>query len=484
MCSSDLESQMLKETEDIVHFEIDFLPLKSYANIVEANALRIDWEAVVPKSKLNYIMGNPPFVGKKYQSAAQKEDMKVVFGQKAKGIGNLDYVTAWYGKAFSYMSHTNILCAFVSTNSIVQGEHLPLFWKPQYDQHPIQIVFAYRTFKWNNETKDFAAVHCVIIGFTEGSFNQKKRLFIDKKEILVENIHPYLFEMPNIFVENRNKPVGNAIPLVYGSFALDDGNYTIYEPEYSDLLRKEPALSKYLKPFVGSEEFINNKVRYCIWLKGADIKDVRASKILSQKIKNVMEWRRNSKRKETAAAAETPMLFAEIRQPETDYLAIPITSSERRKYIPMGYMSKDIIASNHLLVLPNATKYEFGVLESNVHMAWMRLVAGRLKSDYNYSARIVYNNFPWPSPSEDQKLKIEQAAQGILDARALYPDCSLADLYDETTMPPELRKAHRANDKAVMQAYGFDVKTTTEATCVAELMKMYQMLTKNNDESN
>ena len=473
------ESQMMKETEEIVNTYLDFLPLRSYANIVEGNALRMDWERVVPKSKLNYIMGNPPFVGKKYQTISQKNDMQIVFGRTQKGIGSLDYVTAWYQKAAEFIKGTGIEVAYVSTNSLVQGEHIPLFWKPFYNHFDITINFAYPTFKWQTESQRKAAVHCVIIGFTAFHKQGDKWIYFgDKIKKRVNNIHPYLKALPNVFIENRAKPLSSSVaPLVYGSFALDDGNYTISEKEYENLIEKEPDIKKYLLEFLGSEEFINNKRRYCIWLKDAEIKDIRKSRILSEKVKRVQEWRRKSGRKETVDAALTPTLFAEIRQPDSHYLAIPITSSERRRYIPMGYMNENLIASNHLLVLPNATLYEFGVLASNVHMAWVRTVAGRMKSDYNYSARIVYNNFPWPTPTEEQKAKIEQTAQAILDAREIYPDCSLADLYDETTMPVELRHAHQQNDKAVMQAYGFSIKMT-ESECVAALMKMYQELTK------
>lgn len=475
------ESQMMKETEEIVHVQLDFLPLKSYANIVEANALRLDWESVVPKNKLNYIMGNPPFVGKKYQSKKQKSDMQFIFGEKQKGIGNLDYVTAWYKKASQLINDSDIQVAFVSTNSLVQGEHVPLFWKPLYGQHNIIINFAYDSFKWETESQNEAAVHCVIIGFSARELNKEKLIYLsDKSKKKVKNIHPYLKDLPNIFIENRAKPILDTIvPLIYGSFALDDGNYTIKEDEYNAIIEKEPNIQKYVLPFIGSEEFIKGKKRYCIWLKNAEINDIKNSKILSEKVKRVYDWRCKSGRKETVAAALTPTLFAEIRQPEANYLAIPITSSERRKYIPMGYLSKDIIASNHLLVLPNATLYQFGVLTSNVHMAWMRTVAGRMKSDYNYSARIVYNNFPWPTPTEEQKAKIEQTAQEILDARTLYPDSSLADLYGEHGyLYYDLVKAHRDNDKAVMEAYGFWGKLNSESECVAELMKMYQELTK------
>lgn len=469
------ESQMMKVTEDIVHMSLDFLPLKSYANIIEDNALRINWESVIPKMTLNYIMGNPPFVGKKYQSASQKADMKAVFGEKQKGVGNLDYVTAWYKKAAEFISGSHIAAAFVSTNSIVQGEHIPLFWKALYEQYNVNIVFAHQTFKWNSEAKDKAAVHCVIIGFCLGQTILQKRLYLSSALVRnVTNIHPYLLEMPNIFIENRSVPLFESSSLVYGSFALDDGNYTISAEEYANMLKQEPFIEPYLKQFIGSEEFINGKKRYCIWLKGADVRDIRKSKILSKRIDNVQKWRLQSGRKETVAAADIPMLFAEIRQPDTDYMVIPITSSERRRYIPMGYMTKDIIASNHLLVLPNATPYEFGVLISNVHMAWMRTVAGRMKSDYNYSARIVYNNFPWCYPTQEQRAAIEEAAQDILDARALYPQYTLAEMYDPLYMPNELLNAHRANDRAVMQAYGFSVKDMTESACVAELMKLYQ----------
>ena len=471
------ESQMMKETEDIVMMSLDFLPLKSYANIIEGNSLKIDWSEVVPRTELSYIMGNPPFIGKKYQNSTQKNDMKLVFGEKMKGVGNLDYVTAWYKKAVEYMKHTSILAAFVSTNSIVQGEHIPLFWKPLYDEETVNITFAYRTFKWDSEAKDKAAVHCVIIGFTVSEYNKDKVIYDSRNtKRVVRNIHPYLIEMDNIFVENRSKPLYPSSALVYGSFALDDGNYTLSEEEYNEIITKEPEISEYIKEFIGSEEFINNKKRYCIWLKYANASIIRNSSILYTKVRNVQEWRSHSSRKETVAAAKTPSLFAEDRQPDSDYLAIPITSSERRRYIPMGYMSKEIIASNHLLVLPNATLYEFGILTSNVHMAWMRTVAGRMKSDYNYSARVVYNNFPWPKLDKEVVDIIKQTAQGILDARALYPNNSLADLYDELTMPVELRKAHQANDRAVMKAYGFPIKDFTEEDCVAELMKMYQKL--------
>jgi type I restriction-modification system DNA methylase subunit len=478
------EHKMFKETEKILNMNVDFLPLKTFTHIHEGNALSMNWNEIVPAENLNYIMGNPPFVGKKYQTHIQKTDMKNVFGAKTRGVGNLDYVCAWYKKACEYMLlNTQVKVSFVSTNSITQGEHIPLFWKNLYESYPITIRFAYKTFIWNSEAYNNAAVHCVIIGFSLCDDKTPKVIYELGKRTIAKNIHPYLIDMPNIFIENRAVPIdSSATPLVYGSFALDDGQFTISEEEYSELLKKEPDIQKYLKLFIGSNEFINNEKRYCIWLKGAPIHDIKSSRILMKKISHVRDWRTSSNRKETVEAAKTPTLFAEIRQPDSDYLAIPITSSQRREYIPIGYMSKEIIASNHLLVLPGADIYQFGILTSAVHMGWMRTVAGRLKSDYNYSARIVYNNFPWPSPTALQKQQIEKTAQVILDARAMYSDSSLADLYDPLTMPIELRKAHDANDEAVMDAYGFS-RSMTEPEIVSALMKMYQALVDANQKA-
>jgi len=466
------ESQMMQETEKMLLMELKFFPLQTQAHIDQNNALRIDWNEVCPMNKINYIMGNPPFKGKKDQSKDQKADMKYVFGKKFKGLGNLDYVSAWYKKAMDYIVDTNIKVAFVSTNSVVQGEHIPILWKKLYEQYPINIYFAHTSFKWESETKNKANVHCVIIGFS--SSKEKNKVIYTPEKTNVNEIHPYLLDMPLSFIDYRNTPICIVKPLVYGSFILDDGNYTISEEEYLNIIKKEPAIKKYFKLFLGSEEFINDKKRYCVWLKNGDLSEIRHSNILMKKIENVRNWRKSSTRSATAKMAETPMLFAEDRQPDADYLAIPITSSERRDYIPMGYMKKDIIASNHLLVLPNATLYDFGILTSIVHMAWMRIVAGRMKSDYNYSSKVVYNNFPWPSPTKDQKRKIEETAQGILDARDLYPNSSLADLYDPIVMPPELLKAHQANDKAVKELYGFDDKEISDLDYVIALMDMYK----------
>ena len=469
------ESQMMKETEEIVRMQLDFLPLTSYANIVEGNALQADWEDIVPKEKLNYIMGNPPFVGARLMEKSQKDDMALVFG-KLKGAGNLDYVSAWYKKAADLIHNTDIRVAFVSTNSITQGEQTAILWKPIMEGG-IVVNFAWRTFKWESQSNDQAAVHCVIVGFGCAPGDNVKQLFLSEQVAhTVKNINAYLLDAPNIFVQNRSKTLCNVPAVNYGSFALDDGNYTISEKEYEELKTADSDIDLFVRPFIGAQELLHNKKRYCIWLKGLSPALINSHPIIKKKVDNVRIWRSNSSRKNTVALANTPTLFAEIRQPETNYLAIPTVCSENRRYIPMDFLTPDIISSNQLYIVENAELYHFGILTSNVHMAWMRAVCGRLEMRYRYSSAVVYNNFPWPSPNEKQRAKIEQTAQAILDARALYPDCSLADLYDESVMPPELRKAHQQNDKAVMQAYGFWGKLNTETECVAELMKIYQSL--------
>ena len=467
------ESQMLKETEDIIAHQIDFLPLKSYANITEGNALRLNWEEVVPKEKLNYIMGNPPFVGYTYQSATQKADLQATMSNIGK---NIDYVSGWYFKAAQYIQNTGIRAAFVSTNSITQGEQVAGVWKPLYDRFGIHIDFAYRTFRWDSEASLKAHVHCVIVGFSVQDDPCKKLLFTSERVQYVQNISPYLIDAPTLFIENRSKPICLVPEICKGSQPTDGGNLIITESEYNDFIRREPGSIKYIRLFLGADEFLNGKKRYCLWLVGASPKELQAMPLVLERVKKVREFRQSSKKAATRKQADTPTLFTENRQPLENFIAIPEVSSGTRRYIPMGFLNSNIICSNKLQLLPSASIYHFGVLMSNVHMAWMRSVCGRLKSDYDYSARIVYNNFPWSTPTDEQRAKIEQTAQAILDARNLYPDCSLADLYDEATMPPELRKAHQQNDKAVMQAYGFWGKLNTESACVAELMKMYQKL--------
>ena len=463
------ESQMMDETEEIVHMSLDFLPLKSYANIVEGNALRIDWESVVPKEKLSYIMGNPPFVGTKYQSNLQKEDILQISTE----LKMLDYVTGWYKKSVDFIKNTYIECAFVSTNSITQGEQVAPLWKLLNTN----INFAYRTFTWDSEAGTKAHVHCVIIGFSNNN-RDKKIIYDNGTAIKVKNINGYLLDAPNIFIEARKYPIcSNAPKMIKGSQPTDGGYLILNDEERKELIFKYPLSKKFIKRYMGANDLINNIVRYCLWLVDISPNELRKMPEIIKRLEMVKKFRQGSKKVATQKWADKPYLFTENRQPNTDYLILPVVSSERRKYIPVCYVTKDFIANTNAQMIPNADLYTFGVINSNVHNAWTRAICGRMKSDYAYSATIVYNNFPWCTPTPEQKAKIEQTAQGILDARAKYPDCSLADLYDETTMPPELRKAHQLNDKAVMQAYGFSIKMT-ESECVAELMKMYQRLSE------
>ena len=468
------ESQMMKATEDIVHMQLDFLPLKGYVNIVEGNALRMDWESVVPKLKLNYIMGNPPFVGGMMMTNEQHDDLANAF-PACKMIGEVDYVAGWYAKATRMIQGTHVSCAFVSTNSICQGQSVAAVWKPLFDQG-VHIDFAYRTFRWDSEASSKAHVHCVIVGFSTAPSTKSKVIYTEKAIAVANNINGYLCDADDVFVANRSTPICNVPPMRFGSMPRDGGGFVLSESERDELLSKNPRVHAWVRQYVGAEEFIKNKRRYCLWLVGISPNELRSCKDVMQRVENVRDFRLASKAAATRKFAETPTLFCQIAQPDTDYIIVPGVSSERRRYVPMGFMSKDIIASNLVQLIPDATLYHFGILTSNVHMAWMRAVCGRLKSDYRYSKDIVYNNFPWPTPSDAQKAKIEQTAQAILDARALYPDCSLADLYDEATMPPELRKAHQQNDKAVMEAYGMPIRDTTEASCVAALMRRYQSL--------
>lgn len=470
------ESQMMHETEEIISKSLDFLPLKSYANIVEANALRIDWETVVPKSELNYIMGNPPFIGASMMTKEQKNEAVEIFG-KIKLSNSIDYVGAWYFKACELIKDTNVKAALVSTNSITQGEQVAPLWGTLFERYGIHIDFAYRTFRWDSEANLKAHVHCVIIGFSSISHSSQKKLYDGDRFIVADNISPYLIDAPSVCVTSRSKPLCNVNPMILGNKPADGGNFILTPEEKDEILKREPALEKYIHRYVGAVEFINNKYRYCFWLKSATPMELKQSNELHKRLEAVREMRLNSTAEPTREKANTPHLFFFISQPETNYLIVPSASSEKRRYIPIGFMNPDVIASNLVSIIPNATLYHFGVLTSNVHMSWLRTVGGRLKSDYRYTGSVVYNTFPWCNPTPEQKALIEQTAQSILDARALYPDCSLADLYDEVTMPPELRKAHQANDRAVMNAYGFDVKTMTESSCVAELMKMYQKLT-------
>lgn len=471
------ESQMMKETEEIVNMNLDFLPLKSYANIVEGNALRLDWESVVPKDKLNYIMGNPPFVGARLMSPSQKSDLFFVFGSKWKNAGNLDYVACWYKKCADFIKGTSVRVALVSTNSVSQGESVANLWKPLFADG-VHFDFAHRTFRWDSEASIKAHVHCVIIGFSTAPNSKPKVIYSSERPQIVRNINGYLLNAENIFVESRNKPLCDIPPIGIGNKPIDGGNYLFTEEQKDEFVKKEPLSEKWFRPWIGSDEFINRYYRYCLWLGDCPPNELRKMPECMKRVQAVREYRLSSPSAGTVKLADTPTRFHVENMPKSNYIVIPEVSSEKRKYVPMGFLSPEILCSNLVKIVSNATLYHFGVLTSNVHMAWMRAVCGRLETRYRYSKDIVYNNFPWPAPTEEQKAKIEQTAQAILDARALYPDSSFADLYDELTMPVELRRAHQQNDKAVMQAYGFDYKKMTESECVSELMKMYKELTK------
>ena len=461
------EFQMMQETEKIVQVDLDFLPLKSYTNIVEGNALRIDWEDVVPKDKLSYILGNPPFVGFSHMNAEQKADMQELFP----GVKNLDFVCGWYKKASDFSVGMEIETAFVSTNSIVQGETVSRFWASLPDDI---INFAYRSFIWESEASHAAQVHCVIIGFSKKE-RSLKFIFDGEKKTVAQNINRYLFDAPNVLVMSRAKPLCDVPKMVYGNKPADGGHLIIEKEDYEDFITREPQAQKYIKPLLGASEYLHGKKRWCLWLVGASPADLKRCPLVYERVMRCKETRENSIAAGIRKFAETPTLFAQRTQPVgKPYVIIPCHSSENRKYVPFGFVSPEIIVSNAVLIVPEASLYHFAVMTSSIHMAWMRAVCGRIKSDYRYSKDVVYNNFPFPTPTDAQKEAIEKTAQGILDARALYPDDSLADLYDPLTMPPELRKAHEANDRAVEKAYGR--KFADEAEIVAYLMQEYQRL--------
>ena len=467
------ESQMLQQTEAIVRHDLDFLPLKTNAHIVEGNALRLDWESVVAKDQLHYIMGNPPFVGARMMTQAQKDNLNSVFPDW-KNAGNLDYVSCWYKKAADMMAGTAIRAALVSTNSITQGEQVPILWKGLINAG-IHIDFAYRTFRWDSEAKSKAHVHCVIIGFSAAQNEKAKLLFFTEQAKIVDHINPYLVDGPDVLIESRKKPLYPVPPVVFGSMPNDGGHLSDFSSEEKDaIIAKYPDAAGLFKRFVGATEFLHGKERWCLWLKGVSPARIRRIPPVLDSIMAVKQMRESSDREATRKLADTPTLFGEIRQPSSPYIIIPCHSSQARQYIPLGFEDADTICGNANLLMANANLYHFGVLMSDIHNMWMRVVCGRIKSDYRYSVNVVYNNFPWPEPTEAQRAKIQLTARGILDARALYPDASLADLYDAGSLLPELRKAHRANDKAVWEAYGGAWPIGSESACVAWLMKLYQ----------
>jgi len=469
------ESQMMKETENIIHMNLDYLPLKTYANIIDGNALRVDWESVVLKHRLSYIMGNPPFVGNNNLSPEQRKDIFPFFPKNK----TMDYVTAWFVKSAEFIKGTEIRCAFVSTNSITQGEQVSLLWSKMIDVFNIKIDFAHSTFKWNSEASDKAAVHCVIVGFST-SYTGERVIYNSDIKTVAKNISPYIVNAPSVLISSRSKPICDVPSIQKGNQPTDGGHLIIEANDYESFIQKEPLAIKYIKRLIGAVEFINNKDRYCLWLVDAIPTDLIKMPLVMERIEKCRQMRLSSPDAATRKLADRPMVFRETYNPDT-FIVIPSVSSERRRYIPIGFLDGDTIATNLVLIIPNATLYHFGILTSNVHMAWARAVCGRLKSDYRYSKDIVYNNFPWPNATNAQKAEIETLAQGVLDARKQYPESNLADMYGETSMllHSTLLQAHTALDRAVMGLYGFPgiSKGFNEAACVAALMEMYQNLT-------
>ena len=470
------ETQMLQETDAIVGFDLDPFPLKDYANIHEGNALRMDWNEVIPAAELDYIMGNPPFLGARIMSSGQKDDLISVFGAKWKNIGNLDYVTGWYKKSLEMMQGNNAIhAALVSTNSITQGEQVANLWKPLMEAG-VHIDFAWRTFIWDSEANQKAHVHCVIVGFSTCHSECKRRIFDGKAVIEASNINGYLIDGENVFVESRPHPICDVPEIGIGNKPIDGGFYLFKDDEKEEFVKNEPGSEKYFKRWFGSDEFINRRPRWCLWLGDANPMDLLKLPECMKRIEAVRNYRLASPSAGTVKLAEKPTRFHVENMPASNYLLIPKVSSERRRYVPIGFMAPELFSSDLVFIVPNATLFHFGILTSTAHNAWMRVVCGRLKSDFRYSKDIVYNNFPWPNCTENQKSQIEQTSQAILEARELYADASLADLYGNLILFPELMKAHRANDAAVMEAYGFR-KDMTEPEIVAELFKMYQILT-------
>lgn len=485
------ESQMLEATKEIVYAnDWEFLPLKTYTNIHEGNAVRMNWNEVLPNYACSYIMGNPPFVANNARSKQaegssfgsmskeQKEDRKSIFGKKG---DVLDYVSCWFALAAKYIKGTSIQCAFVSTNSIVQGQQAIALWEPLLLKEKLHINFAYQSFKWISEASSSGTVYVVIIGFSYVN-NKEKIIYSNGQKYLAKNINGYLNDAPNLFIKARRKPLNTKLTMRRGSQPTDHGNLILSEKEASELKEKYPKLKPYIRRFMMGNDFINGKKRYCLWFKNVEPAVLKISPEVVERIKNVRDFRLNSSKAATRKKAETPYLFDEIKDSQTNYIAFPIISSGNRRYIPIGYLDKSVIAGNKLFEAENASLYDFGILTSNVHMAWTRETCSWYGPSYSYSNTIVFNNFPWPNPTDNQKKKIEQTAQAILDAREKYSNSSLADLYDDLTMPIDLRKAHQENDRAVMAAYGMPVKGTTESDAVAKLFEMYQKLINKNNK--
>ena len=471
------EAQMYEKTRALVSINEEFLPLHSNSNVVEGNALQMDWNTVCSKYQLTYIIGNPPFLGARVMSAEQKTDMLSVFGKDWHNVGNLDYVSGWYLKAAEIIYNTNIKVAFVSTNSITQGEQVAALWKNLIAKYQIHIDFAFRTFKWESKSKDTAGVHVIIIAFSFSQNYNHKFIVENETKNIVTTINPYLIEAPTIFIDSRIHPICQVPEIGIGNKPIDGGNYLFKENEMQEFIKKEPASAKYFHPWFGSDEFIKGKKRFCLWLGEANPVDLLKLPECRKRIEAVRNFRLQSKSEGTKKIAEKPTRFHVENMPKGNYILIPRVSSENRKYIPIGFMKPNSLSSDSVHIISDISIYVFGILTSNVHMAWMRATAGRLEMRYRYSKDIVYNNFPWPKPTDQQKEKIEKTAQAILDARNKYTDASLGDMYSNLDLFTDLKKAHQENDKAVMEAYGFR-KDISESECVAELFRMYQDLTK------
>ena len=467
------ELQMIKETMEIIHRDLDFLPLKSYVNIIEGNALSLDWKNILP-SDVNFIMGNPPFVGASMMNATQKNDAVNIFG-KIKLSNSIDYVGAWYHIAAKFMTGTKIKTAFVSTNSITQGEQVAPLWKKIFENYGMQIIFAHKTFRWDSESTQKAAVHCVIIAFADKSLSIIKKIFDGDNIQIVKNISPYLIDAENILIESRSKPICDVPKMTHGNKPTDDGNFIFSEEEANAFCRKYPEHAHLLHRYIGGKDFLHGvPIRFCLWLKDIPPNEFSGNKEIMRRLNNIKIFREKSSAAPTRKAADTPYKFFSTPQTNSNYIALPSTSSERRKYLPIKFLTAEVIPNSDLCIIPDATLFHFGVLISSVHMAWIKTVAGRLKSDFRYSASVVYNNFVWCQPTDKQKRAIELTAQKILDVRKNYPDATLADLYDPLTMPKDLRDAHKENDAAVLTAYGFDLKMS-ESEIARRLMQLYEV---------
>lgn len=456
------------------------LPLKKAAKIVHGDALETDWEKIVSKNELSYILGNPPFIGSKIMKQSQRDQIVKQF-DNVDGSGVLDYVTGWYIKAAKYINGTKIKVAFVSTNSIVQGEQTSILWGQMLNRYGIKIHFAHRTFKWSNEAKGNAAVYCVIIGFANYDTNNKSIFeYEDIKgeahELKAKNVNPYLVDAKDFLIDKNSNPICNVPKMSFGNMPLDGGHLLLSDEEKNEFILKEPKAEKFIKPLISAYEFLNGEKRWCLWLVDAEPSELKQSPEIMKRVESVKKFRLDSVAPSTQKFASTPALFRDRNQPET-YILVPSTTSENRKYIPMGFFGKDDIANNSCHTVPNGTLYHFGVLMSAMHIAWVKSVCGRLKSDYRYSKDIVYNNYPWPdNPTEKQINAIELAAQKVLDVRLQFPNSSLADLYDPLTMPPALVKAHNELDKAVDLAYRSQ-PFTSEANRMVYLFELYEKYT-------